>query len=147
MSAWKPTASGLPTRSSTTTIVRQECIPPQPISPPAATRSPAPPPTLPPSPHRSATRFSLPPLAPAHSPGGPVRHPGEGVAPCLLDLGGGAAPPPPLSEDGVAPPPPTQPGPPAGRRPDRGHHRADHQPARPDLVGQCLELIVGRVDV
>ena len=40
MSAWKPTVSGSPTRSSRSTIVRQECIPPQQISPSAASRSP-----------------------------------------------------------------------------------------------------------
>ena len=40
MSAWKPTVSGSPTRSSRSTIVRQECMPPQQISPSAASRSP-----------------------------------------------------------------------------------------------------------
>jgi hypothetical protein len=35
----------------------------------------------------------------------------------------------------------------ASRRPDRGDDRSDHQPARPGLIGQRPELVIGRVDV
>ena len=69
MSAWNPTVSGSPTRSRRSTILRQECMPAQQISPSAARRSPCSRAILPASLNVSAILAWLPEGSPAQSPG------------------------------------------------------------------------------
>ena len=149
MSAWKPSVFGRSTCSSSSRFRFQLCMPPQQISPSAASRS------LNPSATSHASRkvwaifFVLPAGSFAHSAGlaaesilmtPDVRMPtSRRILPIsaglphlgdeLLALGG-------IAHRGAA----------AGWRPDRRHERADGKLPRPNPIGEPLHLVVARVD-
>ena len=151
MSAWKPSVCGRSTISSSSTMRRQLCMPPQQISPSAASRSPWSSAILQASRKVSAIRFWLPAGSSSHAVHAAGRvDPHDAVGPDaqLAQLLGDAAA---LARPGVEelaggrPASPMAEPPPVG-----GHTGATTVPisklARAGLVGQLLQFVVVGVD-
>ena len=150
MSAWKPTRlrAVRPLRAARPSC-RQQCMPPQQISPSAASRSPCSSAMSRGLAERLGDSLRVASGSAAQSPGSrpsrsarrrtcrtpssrSVRAMRHAFWTCVRNF---------LRASSLAHGRPA-----AGRRPDRGDNRADASPRDADLVGQRLQLVVGRVD-
>ncbi len=146
MSAWKPKFFA-PTISSSCTIRRHECMPPQQISPSAASTSSASSATCTP---RGTSRRSASgsPRGPSPTRWGwrPSRCGRREVAHAHLARSRIAMRQASTCVTNACARPRVHRAAAARRRPDRRDDRADHEVLRPHPVGQPLELVVARVD-